>query len=93
MKKILRNAFVLAGVLLYFSHLAEVNPYFPLFLFLFGPPLIFTYAVDRIDFSKAILFLKISLKYGLVLSINLYKSLKFNLVQYRQVVSRRMSEY
>lgn len=93
MKKILRNAFVFGGLLLFFSHITAVNPDVPLFLLLFGLPFVVIYTMDNVDFKKVQLFLKISSKYGLVLSMNLYKSLKFNLVQYRQAVSRRMSEY
>lgn len=93
MKKLLRHTFIIGGTLFCLGRMTEINPDVPLFLLLFGLPIGVIYTIDSIDLERVKLFLRVSSKYGLVLSGNLYKSFKSNLIQYKQVVSHRMNNY
>ena len=92
MKKLTRNSIVIIGVLLYAVRLSRVNPDFPLFLVIFGIPMLIVLIVDKVDFKKITLFTKINLKYGVVLSANLCRSIRFNLKQYKQVIHYKMGQ-
>lgn len=83
-----------------FEPLTWVNPDLPLFFIVFGIPAILVFWIDSPSGKKFTLFIRIAIKYGLVLSRNILNtaigknnfSYRKNLTQYRQVIKRRMSE-